>query len=78
MKSEKINIITIASSSNYKPSKEFEEMRNKQLTELYKRFQEKPFEYAKIDYFENSEPKVKIYRKGNFITRLFKKIFKFL
>lgn len=73
MKTENIKITTIATSSNYKASKEFEEMQNRQLLELYKHFQEKPFEYATIDYFENNNPKIRIHR-ANQSKSLFKNL----
>lgn len=83
MKTENIKFITIASTDNRKVSKEFEEMENKKLLEIYKQFQEKPFDYATIDYYQGKEAEVKVYRQPtkqvsvfNLIKNTFKKIFK--
>lgn len=73
MKTDNIKITTIATSSNYKTSANHEEMQNRQLLELYKQFQEKPFEYATIDYFENKDPKIRIHR-ANQSKSLFKNL----
>ena len=55
--------------------KSFDEMQNEQLVKLYKQYQETPFDYAIINYRENKEPKVKIYKQG-FFQKILKKILK--
>lgn len=77
MKTEKINFITIASSSNRKVSKEQEEFENKILTNLYKQYKNKPFEYARIDYLTDSEPNITTYPKNKLsIFAKLKNVFK--
>lgn len=75
MKTEKINFITIASSSNYKVSKEQEEFENKILTQLYEQYKEKPFNYAIVNYSEKDTPNITIVNKQKLITQ---KITKFV
>lgn len=74
MKTENIKIVTIASSNNRKVSKEFEKMQNKKLLELYKQFQENPFDYATIDYYQGKDAEVKIHRQSTKRTSIFTSI----
>jgi len=60
-----------------------EEMQNRVLQELYRRWNEgERFEYAKVDYYREKEPIITLYHQKNkpklgLIKNLFKKITKF-
>lgn len=62
-------------------NKSHEQLQNEALLKLYKQWQEKPFDYAVIDYYKNQEPKIKTFstQKDGVVTKLskfLKRIFK--
>lgn len=74
-----MEIKTIASSSNSKPlSKAQEQRKNEALIKLYKQFQEKPFDYAIIDYYEGGKTKISTFSKNSPIKNFFKKILRMI
>ena len=46
------------------------EMEKKLLLKLQEEYKQKPFKYAKVDYFDNSQTKITIYRENNIFPKL--------
>ena len=57
----------------HKPQKTFEEIQNEQLSNLYKKYQNEPFDYATINYYKTKKPKIKHIRK-KLINNYYKQI----
>ena len=73
-----IQSVQFGNKQHYKTYEAFDDIQNEQLIKLYKQYQEKPFQYAIINYSDNGKTKVKTYPKQNFFKSFINKLFKMI